>query len=245
MLKKILISIVVLLAIAYLAVAMTRFNQKPSGVICNGVDYVLDSGVRQDSGFVTPAGLKRLLQAHKLYPQGKTMDSIRCRDIETCLEKSPFVKNAECYKTPSGRVCVEVEQRVPVLRVMADNGEQFYMDTTDEIIPSAGYAVHLPVVTGAVTKKTAPKLLHDLSLCIQQDEFWANQIEQIHVTPAGELEIAPRVGEHIVFLGKPKDVAVKLARLKIFYKKALNKVGWNKYFHISLEFNNQIICTKK
>ncbi len=245
MLKKILITVVVLLTMTYLVLAMTWFNRKPADVVCSGVEFVLDVGKQKDPGFVTQAGLKRLLQARELYPQGKKMDSIRCRDIEAYLEESPFIKEVECYKTPSGRIIVEVAQRVPVLRVMANNGEQFYLDVTGEIIPGAGYAVHLPVVTGAVTQKTAPQLLQDLSLCIQQDAFWENQIEQIRVTPSGELEMAPRVGEHIVFLGKPKDVAVKLARLKAFYKKALNKVGWNKYSHISLEFNNQIICTKK
>ena len=51
--------------------------------------------------------------------------------------------------------------------------------------------------------------------------------------------------EHIIFLGKPGDYEEKFERLKIFYKKGLNQVGWNKYSRISLEFSNQIICTKK
>ena len=37
----------------------------------------------------------------------------------------------------------------------------------------------------------------------------------------------------------------RLDPMKIFYKKGLNQVGWNKYSRISLEFSNQIICTKK
>ena len=37
----------------------------------------------------------------------------------------------------------------------------------------------------------------------------------------------------------------KFEKLKTFYEKGLNQVGWNKYSRISLEFNNQIICTKK
>ena len=32
---------------------------------------------------------------------------------------------------------------------------------------------------------------------------------------------------------------------KKLFEKGLNQVGWNKYSRISLEFNNQIICTKK
>jgi cell division protein FtsQ len=55
----------------------------------------------------------------------------------------------------------------------------------------------------------------------------------------------PRVGEHIIFLGKAGDYDQKFERLEKFYKKALNEIGWNKYSRISLEFDNQIICTKK
>ena len=40
-------------------------------------------------------------------------------------------------------------------------------------------------------------------------------------------------------------VEEKFERLKTFYEKGLNQIGWNKYSRISLEFNNQIICTKK
>ena len=46
-------------------------------------------------------------------------------------------------------------------------------------------------------------------------------------------------------LGKLDNFENKLARLKEFYKKGLNQVGWNKYSRINLEFSNQIICTKR
>ena len=52
-------------------------------------------------------------------------------------------------------------------------------------------------------------------------------------------------GDHLVYLGKLENFEDKLARLKEFYKKGLNRVGWNKYSRINLEFNNQIICTKR
>ena len=80
---------------------------------------------------------------------------------------------------------------------------------------------------------------------VENDKFWNAQIEQINVTPTREIELVPRVGDHVVFLGKIDNFEEKLGRLKIFYEKALNKVGWNKYERINLEFSNQIICTKR
>ncbi|MEG1839011.1 MAG: cell division protein FtsQ, partial [Bacteroidaceae bacterium] len=63
--------------------------------------------------------------------------------------------------------------------------------------------------------------------------------------PEKNIELVPRIGEHIVFMGKLDHFEDKLARLELFYKKALNQVGWNKYERINIEFSNQIICTKK
>jgi len=37
----------------------------------------------------------------------------------------------------------------------------------------------------------------------------------------------------------------KLTRLKLFYQKALPKVGWEKYSSINVKYRKQIICTKK
>ena len=78
-----------------------------------------------------------------------------------------------------------------------------------------------------------------------KNEFWQNQIEQINVLPDGTLEIVPRVGEHIIYLGSPANMEKKLERLEKFYRYGLSEAGWNKYSYISVEFDNQIICKKK
>ena len=92
-----------------------------------------------------------------------------------------------------------------------------------------------------------------------QDEFWKNQIVQINILPDRGVELVPRVGDHIVYLGclptssnLQKRLALiqdftkqKLTRLEKFYKYGLSQAGWNKYSYINLEFDNQIICKKR
>lgn len=80
---------------------------------------------------------------------------------------------------------------------------------------------------------------------MQKNPFWDAQIEQIYVLSDQNVELVPRVGDHLIYLGRLKDYDQKLARLKEFYQKALNKVGWNKYSRINVEFDNQIICTRR
>ena len=38
--------------------------------------------------------------------------------------------------------------------------------------------------------------------------------------------------------------AVKDRLVMIFYQNGLNKVGWNIYSTINLEYKNQVVCTK-
>ena len=87
--------------------------------------------------------------------------------------------------------------------------------------------------------------LYKFGVFLHNNKFWDAQIEQIHVLPDQNIELVPRVGDHLVYLGKLENFEDKLARLKEFYKKGLNRVGWNKYSRINLEFSNQIICTKR
>ena len=67
----------------------------------------------------------------------------------------------------------------------------------------------------------------------------------MHVLADRTVELVPRVGDHIVYLGRLEQVEQKLDRLKRFYEQGLNKVGWNKYRRISVEFGNQVICTRR
>ena len=90
-------------------------------------------------------------------------------------------------------------------------------------------------------------------------ELWRNQIEQINVLPDLSVELVPRVGDHIVYLGRLPSlksrakrmeavtsfVDKKMNRLEKFYKYGLSQAGWNRYSYINLEFDNQIICKRK
>lgn len=243
MIKRLLILCFLLLITAYLVVAVTVFNTKPANQVCKGMELIIKDSI--DHGFISKKEIIRLLNNKKLAPVGKKMGSINTRQIEEVLDEHPLIENAECYRTPGCRICIEVTQRLPLLRVMASNGDNYYIDSEGKIMPIPDNAAHVAVVTGYVDRDFASKELYKLGIFLQTHPLWNAQIVQINVTPAKELELVPRVGDHIIFLGKPVNYEEKFDRLKIFYEKGLNQVGWNKYSRISLEFSNQIICTKK
>ena len=96
-----------------------------------------------------------------------------------------------------------------------------------------------------ITKKYAQKTLTPVVNEIVRDKFWQSQIVQMNVLDDGSIEIVPRVGDHIIYLGAPTGIGEKLERMRKFYLYGLNQAGWNKYAYISVEFDNQIICKKK
>ena len=243
MIKKILLLIAMLALIVYLVVAITAFNNKPHYQTCNDLELTIKDTI--NAGFINKGELKNILQQQGIYPIGKKMDLISTKYLEIVLEKYPLIDQAECYKTPSGKVCIEVTQRFPLLRIMADNGDNYYIDNKGSIMPPEAKCIaHRVVITGNVEKYFAKSNLYKFGLYLQNNKFWDAQIEQINVLPDKDVELVPRVGNHVIFLGKLDDFEQKLGRLKTFYTKGLNQVGWNKYSRISLEFKNQIICSK-
>ncbi len=243
MIRRVLLSIVMFLIVAYLGLAVTAFSRKPEKQVCSQIELVIKDTV--NAGFVTRNEVSELLKKKNIHPVGKNMDGIHTKTIEREIGKHPLVDQAECYKTPSGKICVEVSQRIPVLRIMSSNGENYYVDNKGAVMPpTAKCTAHRAIVTGKVDQAFATKDLYKLGVYLQNNKFWNAQIEQINVLDGRRLELVPRVGNHIIYLGKADKFEEKLSRLKTFYEKGLNKVGWNKYSRISLEFDNQIICTK-
>ena len=227
----------------YLVMAVTVFNDvEEKSAVCTGVNIHIDDNV---SGLLCPAEVKRLLERQHLYPLDQPMQFVSTRNMEEALQNNPYVERVECYKAQNGHVCVDVMQRQPVLHIMPANDEQYYVDVHGTILPHARLSGDLLVVTGAVERSYAQKRLTPIARHIIGDAFWRAQTEQLNVLPDGTLELIPRVGDHIVYLGAPTNISQKLERLRKFYKYGLNHAGWNRYQRINLEFDNQIVCKKR
>lgn len=242
--KKSMIILIDTALAVYLLLAITAFNRPDDQkAVCTQVDVDIKDGIVD--GFLGEGEIKEQLQRAKIYPQGQPMKQIDIRKIEETLHQNPFVEAAECYKTQGGHVQISLTQRLPVVRVKADNGEDYYIDTHGTIMPNTHYTSNLFVATGHINHKYAQKVLSRIGTLIIQNAFWHSQIEQLHVLTDGTIEMVPRIGDHIVYLGQPSNIQQKFDRLEKFYRYGLSEAGWNKYSYISIEFDNQIICKKR
>lgn len=243
MIKRIFILSILIVFASYLVVAVTALNGKPKDVACTGMELSIEDDINY--GFIDSVEIGKILKKKGLNPKGKRLGDINVRELETALSQNPFIREAECYITSGGKIGIDIYQRIPLMRIMSSNGDDYYIDHEGKIMSVLGKSVHVAIATGFIDRKFAQNKLYELGKFIQNDPFWKAQVEQINVTTKQEFEIVPRVGDHILFLGKGGDYQEKFRKLRIFYNEALNQVGWNKYERISIEFNNQIICTKK
>ena len=80
MIKRIFILCTLLLATAYLILAVTTFNSKPADQVCKGMELTVKDSI--DYGFVTDKEVKEILKKGKIYPEGKQLSSINVRQLE-------------------------------------------------------------------------------------------------------------------------------------------------------------------
>ena len=203
MMKRILILCILLVVSAYLVVSATLFNREPGNQVCKGIELTIKDSIDYD--FITLQGINQILKRKGLSPKDKRLKDINVRQIEEALAQHPFIAEAECYLTSGGGVAVDIYQRIPLLRIMGNNGDEYYLDNTGKIIASLGKPVHVAVATGFIDRKFAQDQLYQLGKYLQTDAFWSAQIAQINVTPKQELKLVTTADSSLPFSVKAEE----------------------------------------
>ena len=244
MVKKILSILTVFLLAGYMVYSVLGMTNRHEDVrLCRGVDLHITDSLHFD--LIDEDMVLNLLKEHSLDPIGSPLDAIDVEAIETTLALHPLVGKAQCYKTGGDMLRINLSGKVPLVRVLNNRGQDFYVDSHGEILTQHSLAVQLPVATGYIDRQFASGELLEVVRVIDRSEFWKAQVEQINVTADGQIELVPRVGDHLLILGNADNVEDKLERLKNFYEKGLDNVGWNKYRSISVAYENQVVCKKR
>lgn len=241
--KKILTTILLTLLAGYITFAAIALCHKPSGQVCAGIWLEIQDSI--EMGYINTHDIATLLAHKGLDPTGKQLDEVSLRSMEEVLEASPLIASSECYKTISGHIGVKVTCRRPILRIISDSNDSYYLDEEGEVIEHITKAVYVPIATGAINRQFAQQELLPLAQYLRSEELWNAQIAQIHVTPRQEIELIPRVGNHIIVLGRPGNYAHKFGKLETFYKKGLSEVGWDRYSRINIDHSDQVVGTKR
>lgn len=193
-----------------------------------------------------------LLSAFGSDLENSELGSLDVDRMERVLENDPFVKNADVYIDQNNQVHIDIDQREPLVRVLDNHGNNYYLDAAGKKMPpSKNYAARVIVATGNVSpytpefrqkRKSNLKDLFNLTQALLADEFLASFIQQIHVNNAGDFILVPLIGDQKIILGPARKLEDKLDRLKIFYKEGMPYEGWRKYETINLKYSGQVVC---
>ena len=107
--------------VAYLGFAIVKFAHPTEDVTCEAVDIIINDSLQV--GFVTEADIREILTKKKVYAEGKRLSEIDLPGIDSCLEESPYIEQAQCYYTGNGTLFIQVTPQRPILHVMPQNGE--------------------------------------------------------------------------------------------------------------------------
>lgn len=185
---------------------------------------------------------------------GSRIGLLNLRQMESLVEKDPWVKNAEMFLDNNQVLQVKIEERQPVARVFTMGGNSFYLDSNALRLPlSEKLSARVPVFTGfpsdrSVLAKPDSVLLSDIvsiGKYILQDSFWMAQVAQVAITPGVGFELVPVLGDHTVTLGSAEDLDSKFRKLSTFYYKAWLQNGINTYEKLDIQYDNQVVAIRK
>jgi len=243
MIKKVLTILSILLAVTGLAALTVCFSGKQPNKTCTD----LQIKVMDESGqtFLQPFEVRQYLKQNRVKLVGKPLNRINYDDVEHIVLTHKLIERAECYACPSGTVCLNVWQHLPVLHVITRN-RNFYIDTKGNMAGTSTHsAANVLVATGSVSDSSTIRQLYEMAMMLRQDPYWDALIEQIDVKPDGEWTLIPRAGDFEIAFGEPVDMETKMEHLGVFFQSYLPKMGWDRYSQISVKFKNQIVGTKK
>jgi cell division protein FtsQ len=255
-----LINILLIIPVIYLIITPLFLSASVDMQPCERI--VVNIHDSSDYHFVTKNQLLNLVYADKVKLLGNPVRDIPVYEIEKRINALRELRVAEVYLSIDGTLYVYVDQRNPVMRVMPDEGGDYFVDEEGIVFRKRNlYNPRLHIVGGNIHITRA--MLDSLSVLdtsirytilkdvfhfvdyLNNDSFWSAQIDQIYIDNRDQIDLVPRVGNHKIHLGTFENYEGKLRNLAAFYDKVLPEVGWNKYSSINLEFRDQIVCRKR
>ena len=239
--------VVFLAVLAGVTLTAARYQEKNLVKEVKAEVVLLDKG----NNLIQPEEFERLV-AKKFGPmKGIPIDMVDMRAVEDFLEQNPYLRQADVYLGASGRLVLNLHQRVPLMRVVDNSGRHWYIDTDTVRMPvSTHFTARVPLVNGnfpvtADVKQWPMDDLFRITELLQDDDFMGSLIDQIYVESPQKIWLVPRLGPSRILLGTTEDLESKVERITKFYKKALPAQGWDAYSYIDTRFAGQIVAKRR
>ena len=192
--------------------------------------------------YLTEDAVNKLLIQNYGPVKNRAKEQLVLNTIEEVILSNDMVKNAQVYLTVNGELISKIVQRKPIGRV--EGVSKFYLDDLGERMPlSKQHSARVPINTGKITGKTLEDAYVILNY-INEDDFLRKNVIGIHIEEEGNYQLKFRMENFVVNLGGVDNLNTKFKNFMAFYAKAAKDNSLEDYAIVSLEFNNQVVCTK-
>lgn len=212
----------------------------------NGLRKVTSPNIEfigENNPYITRDNVSKLLIQNYEGSKNVLKETLDLNELEIALKSNPMIKSAEVYVAVNGALNAKVQQKTPIARVSTN--ASYYIDDEGSFMPlSYNYSARVPLVTGSVEKNNL-KNIFTVAQKIQNDEFLKKHVIEIHQSINKTLFLKLRQCKFLVQLGDIKLLDKKINNLKAFYIKSLKENTLNDYTKVNLQFDNQVVCSKK
>lgn len=223
----------------------------------------------QDAVFIDEQEVRDYIMSTSGNLVGAPVKNINVELIEKIINNNPYVRNSKVYLQLNGVMQIDIDQRIPIVRVQNSYNQSFYICSEGHLIPlSPGKTARVPFANGNIPNvyfsslvlakdtsdhKKIDTVIHTQALqqifnvasYISTDEFLKAQIQQIFIDDNDNILLTPLVGDGLIMLGDDQNLDDKFTKLKVFLSRPEFLENWTNYDTINIGFQNQIICSKK
>ena len=164
-------------------------------------------------------------------------------ELHQAILSQPGVADCRIQPTLGGALRIQVRQQRPLARVWTPD-TALYLDDEGKWFPlSHRYTADVPIVHAEELESaiSALPLLHRLDT----DRFWDRFIDQVDVTPDGEVSFRPRIGDLVVQLGNGERMDPILDITAPTPPTALLDSGdLRQYRELDLRYEGQLVARK-
>ncbi len=217
--------------------AFADYRSRSKNIAQINIEFVGDQGL-----YITEDAVNKLLIQNYGRVTNVPKEKLALNKIEKVIEANKMVKKAQVYLSVDGKLEAKIMQRKPIGRIEGEN--KFYLDDEGKRMPfSMSHSARVPIITGTISGKSLEDV-YEILKYINKDKFLRKNVIGIHIRKESKYQLRFRVEQFVVNLGGIDGLEAKFNNFKAFYTKANRDKTLDNYNVVSLEFNNQVVCTK-
>ena len=199
--------------------------------------------IGENNLFISKDSVDKLLIQNNEYIECIGKDILDIKYIENKLLSNNMIDEAQVYLRINGQLIINIIQRKPIARVVSS--PSFYIDSNGNKMPlSEEYSARVLLVHGLNIDSDLNNIFKIIEI-IKRDEFLSLYVTDILVGQESNYNFRIRDANLEIQVGNLKDINKKMRNFKAFYQNAKQKKILKNYKTVNLQFNNQVVCTKK